>query len=239
MPIQSMESLYNIARNKQQIKENEYNPWTGMAGAMLEGTAAGLQKREERPAQEAELFLKLLDIQQKQEEIKKQELINKQNQEMHQKLFGNLNADKQRVVTDDSGNPVHSPGSYIEKLWKTHDINVKYDPAKGFSGFEMKPKKTEKTQEQELDLYTQKKKIDYELKRKYGTVDANAIALEINRLADPYRDFGKEVNWTKMQTENPKLYKTIQMLYDMHSKIRNEQFNPENPLGISDLDLEE
>jgi len=238
--MESMMSMYNIARDKQKVKQNEFDPYASATGAMMQGVSGGLEKREAQPGKNVDMFLKLLDIAKKQGEIQAQQRIAQQNQEMHQQIFGNLNANNEKNTTDKMGKPIHTAGSRIGKLWETHDIYPKYDSKTGSYDVDMKPKKEPKrTMSEEVSLHRQKKTVEYDLKKKYGSVDPNAIALEINRLADPYRDFGKEVNWTKMQTENPKLFKTIQMLYDMHRKLRTKQFNPDDPLGISDTDLEE
>jgi len=232
----SMAEMYNIARDKQKVQENEYNPMAGALNSMMQGLAKGWQMKQERPAKEADMFLKLLEIAEKQGEMKRQEEIDRRRKEMYEQYFGGLGADNLKTTTDKTGKGIYTPGGKIQKMEDTHEKSFKYDSKTGGVDVELKPEKSGKD---ELSLYTSKKEIEYKLKQKYGKVDANAIALEINRLCDPYRDFGKEVSWKKMRKENPKLYQTVQMLYEMHRKIRTEQFNPDDPLGISDLDLEE
>jgi len=238
MASQSMQSLFNIARQKQQIQENEFNPYASATGALVEGIGGRLQDRAGRPGREADLFLKLLEVAEKQGAIKRQQEIDQRNQEMHQQLFGNLNTGNLKILTDKTGKGVNTTASLMEKAVgpqsTTHETTRKWNSKTGYWDIESKSKKesAKRSISEEVSLYKQKKEVEYDLKKKYGNIDASSIALEINRLADPYRDFGKEVNWNMMKSNNPKLYKTIQMLYDMHDKLRKEQYNPNDPLGM-------
>jgi len=236
--MESMMSLYNIARDKQKVQQNEFNPHASATGAILQGIAGGMQERKERPSREAELMLKLMEISAKQGEIKAQEQMMQQKQEAHQQLFGNLNTSKTKSLVDKYGKPINTFEGNFGGFEKTHDKTIKWDADKGVQ-IELKPKKGAKDKQNELDMYSKKKEIELQLKQKYGKVDTNALALEINRLTEPYKDFGKEVNWTKMQAENPNLYKTVMMLYEAHDKLARKKFNPDDPMGIGDIDLEE
>jgi hypothetical protein len=164
----SMSEMFNIARGKQQIQENEFDPYASAAGAVVKGVGGRLQDRKERPGREATLFLKLLEIAEKQGEMKRQQEIDQRNQEMHQQLFGNLNTGNLKIMTDKTGKGVNSTASLMQKYVgpesTTHETTRKWNSKTGYWDIESKPKKesTKRSISEEVDLHRQKKKVDRE-----------------------------------------------------------------------------
>ena len=127
-----MSEMYNIARDKQKVKEKEFDPYASAAGSAISGVSAGLEQRAAQPGKNVDMFLKLLDVAKKQGEMKRQQEIDQRNREVHQRLFSNLKTGSLKTIVDKEGKPVNSTAALIEHhTTKDYKQTLRYNSTTG------------------------------------------------------------------------------------------------------------